>query len=42
MYILQGLISNKRSMGALKFIQTLRSSNISHFIHPEVFQKVDA
>ena len=38
----QGLISNKSSVGALKFFQTLRSSNVSHFIHLEVFQKVDA
>ena len=29
----QGLISNKRSMGALKIFHTLRSSNISYFIH---------
>ena len=38
----QGLISNKKSKGALKFFQTLCSSNIFHFIHLAVFQKVDA
>ena len=40
--LLSGLNSNKKSRGALKFFQTLRSSNISHFIHIAVFQKVDA
>ena len=38
---IQGLISNKKGRRALNFFQTLNSSNISHFIHLEVSQKVD-
>ena len=38
----KNLISNKKSKGVLKFFPTLRSSNISHFVHLAVFQKVYA